>query len=264
MDEQPKSFQLSPGPDPHHHHRVLLYGIGAVLLIFIAGSVGYLLAVTRSTPSMKDITQTKSQTIMKKPLITPTPRSTQDFHLPISITGEVKIMNGSLYSISASGSTTLVIDASTLPNTYGYGNIRNFTFSPDKSKIFILVDGVLTEPLLFYTPVNNVNPISLNVANEAVWSHNSRYIAFSFKPADAGPISQLAVYDTIANKRFSLPIGFNFKNFKYATFDYSNLQWNNDDSGIQVHYLAQQGDPNGPLVGEGNVVILLTSFLSEK
>lgn len=43
MDEHPpQSFQLTPNPDPHHHHRVLLYGLGALFLLIIAGGSGYL------------------------------------------------------------------------------------------------------------------------------------------------------------------------------------------------------------------------------
>ena len=48
MDEQPKTFQLSSNPDPHHHQRVLLYGLGTLLLIVITGSLGYIWAINNN------------------------------------------------------------------------------------------------------------------------------------------------------------------------------------------------------------------------
>ena len=64
MDEQVKSFQLTPSPDPHHNHRVLLYGLGALLLILIAMVCGYILGTKNNL---------QSQVIYNKTIISPEP-----------------------------------------------------------------------------------------------------------------------------------------------------------------------------------------------
>ena len=52
MEDQTKSFQLSPAPDKNHHKRVLFYGIGALLLLLIGGCVGYYAGINNSLSSI--------------------------------------------------------------------------------------------------------------------------------------------------------------------------------------------------------------------
>ncbi|SRR5258708_22165123 len=69
MDD-PNNLKLTPVPDAHHSHRVLLYGIAAVLIIIIALSAGYLLGTKNSQPISQPQTPVISQ-------LTPTPTTDQ-------------------------------------------------------------------------------------------------------------------------------------------------------------------------------------------
>jgi len=79
MDTQSQTLQLSPNPDAHHHHRVLLYGVGAILLLIIGTGIGFLLATHDSTIQNQLVTtlphQKTSPTIIPTPSITPSANS---------------------------------------------------------------------------------------------------------------------------------------------------------------------------------------------
>ena len=74
MNEQAQSFQLSPNPDPHHHHRVILYALGALFLIIIGGGIGFLLGIQTDQIANTTMNQQKQQQTL---MLSPTPVSAQ-------------------------------------------------------------------------------------------------------------------------------------------------------------------------------------------
>ncbi len=86
MDEQVKSFQLTPAPDKNHHKRIILYTIGVLLLLIIGGGIGYLCALNSSLSPHSSYEQNNGRIIPPQnlmasppnPPITTTPHSSMD------------------------------------------------------------------------------------------------------------------------------------------------------------------------------------------
>jgi len=66
MDEQPKTLQLSPVPDNNHHKRVILYGIGALLLLIIGTGIGFTIATNSQVSTTTMLNQKQSSSIQPK------------------------------------------------------------------------------------------------------------------------------------------------------------------------------------------------------
>ena len=66
MDQQLQSFQISPNPDPHHHKRIILYGIGALLFLIIGGAVGFTIAMNGRLSSTTVLQQNQTSSIQPK------------------------------------------------------------------------------------------------------------------------------------------------------------------------------------------------------
>lgn len=172
---------------------------------------------------------------------------------------EIKVVDGSVYKLSSSGKQDIIVKK----GEYN-GNSVSFTkaaISPDKSKMLLLGFGGASIPFLYYTYLDKINVQHINVAREAVWSHNSRFIAYINGPADALPDAWVYVYDTKLNKAVAIvhdtssPL--KIENLKYDFLTFSNLQWSDDDSGIKVHYVAYTWGEVTPrqIVGEGDTIL---------
>ena len=101
---------------------------------------------------------------------------------------------------------------------------------------------------------------------KAKWSNDSRYIAYTSRPADAGYVGLLGVYDTETEEEISVTNRPYIENLDYTLLDFIDIDWLEDDSGIKVHYGAIKAFPDDPdrsivvygkKIGEGYVVISL-------
>ena len=179
-------------------------------------------------------------------------------------TDSTLIKDGSVYKVSSSGVKKLFIDKHDNKNhpddREDFFSYISADISPDKSKLLLLAQGGISIPFLYYTPFQQLNIKLIGTSSNAAWSHNSRYIAYISKPADAGPWSILGVYDTKTDQFVQIDNKPVIPNLKYELLGFSNFQWSNDDASIKVHYLAywhgdNDLDPFGSVVGEGEVVI---------
>ncbi|MBI4137375.1 hypothetical protein HY469_04900 [Candidatus Roizmanbacteria bacterium] len=128
--------------------------------------------------------------------------------------------------------------------------------SPDQYKVLLIAQGGISAELLFYSDLNNVSFKYINTVSQAVWSHDSRYVAFTSKIADAGADYYLGIYDTNSHQTVDISKQSSINGIP----SYSNIRWQEDDSGIIVHYTAQDEIPYGMKVGEGDITIPLTSW----
>jgi hypothetical protein len=173
---------------------------------------------------------------------------------------DLKIINGNVYRIVSHKPPELLVDKNGCTYEGGStGDINTFSLSPDGTKIYITVNPGISMDYLCYVNFSNGKTQYINFASEAAWSHNSRYIAFSYKHADAGPVTDVVVYDTQSEKQQLLADARIFPQIPNLTFDflgYSNISWVNNDSGVKVHYYAFKGNmPFGDKISEGDIVL---------
>jgi hypothetical protein len=132
--------------------------------------------------------------------------------------------------------------------------------SPDKTKVYLLAYSGISLELLYYSTVEGKNFAQLGIADasEVVWSNNSRYIAYLSKPADAGPLQIIQIYDSKKRKEVLNIRSFehDIENVDHDFLGYSNLRWLNDDSGVIVNYIAYKGMiPESEIINKGEVTI---------
>lgn len=123
--------------------------------------------------------------------------------------------------------------------------------SPDQRKILLIAQGGISANLLFYSDLNNISFKYINTVSQAMWSHNSQYVAFTSTIADAGGNYYLGIYDTNSHQTVDVSEQSSIRGIP----SYSNIRWQEDDSGIIVHYMAQDEIPYGKKVGEGDITI---------
>src|SRR5258708_10965788 len=120
-----QTLQLSPHPDSHHPHRVLLYAVGALLIIIISLSAGYLLSMSSTPQSVQQVTSTP---IISKSILTPSSQDISSWKVYINSNFKYAIKYPSDWTVSqdASGNAILLppgadLFASTPQNTPGSG-----------------------------------------------------------------------------------------------------------------------------------------------
>lgn len=170
---------------------------------------------------------------------------------------QMVISNGSVYKISYSGTEEVLLDKEDYKKYHWNGDghviyddpdfhFNKIQISPDKSKIITLADGGISISYLHYLSLDQVRAQFIDFAVSAAWSPNGRYIAYTTKPADAGAVSILRVFDTetssqitVTNKPVNNNIGYDFLGF-------GTYEWLDDSSGIRVQYEAYKSRPDDP------------------
>jgi len=158
MDTQSQTLQLSPNPDAHHHHRVLLYGVGAILLLIIGTGIGFLLATHDSTIQNQLVTtlphQKTSPTIIPTPSITPSANS------------DWKTYTNRTYNYSLQYPATWTADEAKPGAAHQYGNTL---FSDELQKVeFINEDGYGTPNPVTDYPTQVLLTVLPNTANQTL------------------------------------------------------------------------------------------------
>lgn len=232
----------------------LLILLGVTIIIGIIGGVYYF--------SKSRIIQPQSQNPVDTSLI---PRSTisstsvSESTPTTQISEEVKIIDGSVYRVSAIGKKELLLDKQNYQDK-GVSNFIEVSLSPDKSNVLLFAQGGISIPFLYYTPLFKINMQYIDITQEAVWSHNSRYIAYINGPAEALTNSEIHIYDTTLNKKIDISNKPTIKNLSYDYLTFTNISWSEDDSGIKVHYIARGGEaPRGETLGEGDIILPLVT-----
>lgn len=136
------------------------------------------------------------------------------------------------------------------------GKIDYILPSPDGTKKLIKVWGLLTSPQIFVQHNNIIKEIGW--AEGTSWSHNSKYLVFTSKAADAGNAYNLRVYDTTTNNIKSLTENVNANLIANPTMtSYHNPRWLPDDTGVIVEYKEYNDIPYGNIIHEGTTTVLL-------
>lgn len=154
------------------------------------------------------------------------------------ILGAYKIIDGSVYDKKTD---KLLIDKKALVHeAYKTDQVFDIIPSPDKKEIILFTYGNLSSAAIFYADTTSYTPTFIDLAEEAVWSPNSRYIAYTRKPADIGP-KNLSVYDTQNQTLAKITLSVD------ATSSFSNLQWANDSKTLTANYeTMNKPDPMSP------------------
>lgn len=236
--------------------------IAVLILMLTGGGVYYYETHQNASTQFNDINKSNTTT----PIPSPTNNSIPSPSMPLTTAttqNQLKIANGNIYR-----DQTLLINKKDCTDgsqsMSQYLNYTSFNYSADNSKILLFGDATLSFPVLCYTAINPIMVQYIGIGEEAAWSHNSRYIAYNSQPTDAGGPVILKIYDTQNNKNLNLSQVPTIKNIAKAALEYTHIGWQNDDSGVKVHYLARSEEPYGDNLGEGDVVIPLSSFSIEK
>ena len=142
-------------------------------------------------------------------------------------------------------------------NSYENGRLYKEITSPDKSKNIVLVEGYLSTFQFFIREPNSKELKEIGIAEEVVWSNDSRYIAFTSKVADAGSTYRIKLYDAVEDKIIPL----NDKVDKNIIANpnltsYHNPRWLSDNSGVTVDYKEYDQIPYGEIIAEGTITIV--------
>lgn len=225
--------------------KTILLIVGFIVSFILGGVSGYSFGLKAKTSGMPQSTEPTAQ-----PQASIQPHSSPD----ASEDETLEIIDGSLYRALSSGDKKLLIDEQET------GRIFDFyeEVSPDKTKSFLMVQGGISLDFLYYLPAINAVAKQVDAAQEAVWSNNSRFIAYASKPADAGPLIDVYLYDTQMNEVTEISNNNNIESLDYSYLGFHNLRWLDDDSAVKVNYDAYKGElPHGEKVGEGETVLLL-------
>lgn len=225
--------QALESTDGNTYAKTLLL-VGFIVVFFFGAIVGYALGIKVKTSDLPQETAPANQ-------------RQQD-----SEKSKI-VIEGSLYRILPSGEKKLLIAK---PET---GGITYFSesISPDNTKSFFMVEGGISHYLLYYLPPKSeLAAERIDFAQEAVWSNNSRYIAYAKRPADAGALVSIFVYDTLTQKVDEISKGHEIENTNYDYLGFSDLEWLDNDSGIKAHYDAYtERLPGGEKVSEGETIL---------
>lgn len=139
------------------------------------------------------------------------------------------------------------------------------SLSPDKSKVLIAVENILSKPFMFYTDIKADEHVAfkpIGGEDTYVWSPDSRYLLYAVG-GDCGPANrQLYVFDTKENKNYSytntIP---GFQETDTRTVVYDNLLWSDDSNTIKFHYkvLTMNGCGTTTTIKQGNSALPLTA-----
>lgn len=218
--------------------------VGFVAGLVLGGVGGYILGFQAKVSGILQPTE---------PIAQPQPTLEPDTPVDISGEGTFEILDGSLYRVLSSGETELLIDKQETGVIFDFREVA----SPDKTKRFLMVQGGISLDYLYYLPtMNTAKRIGTTQAQEAAWSNNSRFIAYASKPADAGPLIDVYLYDTQTNENTEISDNHDITDSDYSYLGFRNLRWLDDDSGVLVDYAAYTGElPNGETLRDGETIL---------
>lgn len=167
------------------------------------------------------------------------------------ITESYRIIEGSLYKIE-NGKPTILVNKKDLhfdelkPDIW---EIESFVVSPDNSKILLFTNVGISPYAVFFWNKNTKKVIQVAIAESALWSPNSQYIAYTVRPADVGP-ARLGIYDVNDYQSINpiTPI-----NQKYT--DYRNIRWASDSASLTADFVRRDDVPYGNQIASGEAVI---------
>lgn len=242
---QTSSINQVPANLPPKSKNVPTIVIIFIILIFLFGLVGGYWFVNKKAKTF----QSKGSTTQTSVQI-PTPTTS-----PVVTTGgQYKITGDSVYKILQDGKQELIITKTELKDDQAeIMEISSFQLSPDKSKILLFTNAGITPFILFYKDINNKDAVITKVGfgEEAVWSPNNQYIAFTNRPADVGPL-RLYVFDTLINKEVEI---IQSKNRVYTS--YRNMKWSPDSKIIIAQYETFDDIPYGNVIDKGETQIAI-------
>lgn len=192
-----------------------------VVLIVLAGAGVYFLSNKKAPVTEVNTQESNPGEVTTTSDIFPTQASipTSDDLVSFELEGEMFSISRKKFPSPYKGSSGI------------YSVIQAF-YSPQKNYITILADSGLTPMALYYMGTDTKNIVLVDLVEEAIWSPNESHIAFTSRPADAGPTQILKVYE-IASKKTSGQYVNNDNLYCYA--GYSDINWI-DNSSFSVKY----------------------------
>jgi hypothetical protein len=163
------------------------------------------------------------------------------------------ISEGSLYKTSIVGDSKLIVDFHTLPShdNLVVTEIFSFTESPDKTKILLAAYGGISAKLFYIHDISANANTFIDIGEEITWSPNSRYLAFTQRPADVGPL-RLRVFDLQLSKKVEL-----VQKENAITTSYSDLRWNDSSTGLIAYFETFSDVPMGDIIAKGETEVAL-------
>jgi hypothetical protein len=167
------------------------------------------------------------------------------------------IIDGSLYKVFPNRKSELAVDKKQLKSEGMEKEtpfeIISYDFSPDKSKVLLHAQGGISADLLFIVECTGGMVSFISYGEESAWSPNSRYIAYTRRPGDVGPLL-LNAYDVTTHNNAQLDVG------KYhINTSYSKLEWLPDSTAITADFEQMDTIPMGKIIKKGTTTIKLLS-----
>lgn len=147
--------------------------------------------------------------------------------------GELIVIERNLYRILPSGEKKLLISDNNREVGGFIFNLIEEVFSPDNLKSIVLINEGIEANSLYYLSQNDTEAIFVDVVSNAIWSNNSRYIAYTVSQAGVGPKS-IFVFNTETQEKWV--IGQSKLADGSGSIDYSKLEWIDNDNAIKANY----------------------------
>lgn len=216
-----------------------------MIVVFIAAGVTSMYFFNKQqTPTQPGVPKAISISHTPAPTVMPSPT-------PISTTSQTKylIIDGSLYKKDA-GKNTLVVDKKSLKhNQIQIESIDEFTESPNQTKIALFAFGGTSAYFLFYIDLATNEIAFIDFAADAIWSPNSRYLAYTNRQADIGP-ERVFVYDLQKQNNAKT-----IQSKNTTTTSYKNLVWNKTSDTLTADFETFDDIPNGKIIDKGQTQI---------
>lgn len=162
------------------------------------------------------------------------------------------IIEGSVFKVFPDGKQELFVSKTEVRHEQlDIKEINSFDFSPDRSKMLLFTYGGITPYLLFYKNITNNDVVYVGIGEEAKWSPNAQYIAFTNRPGDVGPL-RLHVFDTGVNEWVET-----IESKKKGDISYNSFQWSADSNSIIVQYEIRDDIPYGNIIETGETKVTI-------
>jgi len=231
---------------PKKGHNFFVIPIIIFLTVFLTGGIFYL-AIQNKIQTPQSIFNSNSIAPKISPLPTKTETATS-----LSEPQKYLIIDGSLFKNLPYSQKELVVDKSQLKyEQLETIEIESFQLSPDKTKILLFTRGDISAYVLYYKNITTNEIKFVDFGEEALWSPNNRYIAFTRRPADVGPL-YLYVFDTLLNENIDT---IHTKDKIYTS--YNQLVWSSTSDSITAQYETRDDIPYGNIIDKGETKIML-------